>query len=178
MGDTRKHALEAKVGDAAIDKAIGSELCRTREWLGMSREDIARLTPGISKRALTSYEHGTRACSTKNLVYICRALGVSTSSLVSLAFQRHGIEFETNGIHVDVNLIVKARKGKNAALHRWAEMRLKSNPGSTVVRLERRSVDDIAALLGLEPAALLRQLLPFTAEWTPCPVCAGTLVIG
>jgi len=75
--------------DKAVDEAIGAELRRIRDGLGLSRPDVVeRMQADIHWQSLANYEYGIRPCTVHRLADICAALGVDPGVVVTVALSR------------------------------------------------------------------------------------------
>lgn len=156
------------VADRIISQAVGEELRRVRDQLGLSRGAVVeRMSSEISAQALANYEYGIRPCSVARLVNICRALDVSVLDILGLALQRADRAL-SDGVLVDLHALIQDRQPELRPLRRWGRRRLDDDPnGPGVVSVERTLIDEMAALLGFSRSELVGHLVRFTPEAAP-----------
>lgn len=166
--DEATRVIEGKV-DYSVNRAIGSEIRRVRDHLGLTRGSVvALMSSEISVQTLANYEYGVRPCTVPRLVEICRALKVSTPHLVALALQRADVE--PDNLNVDLNAVVEDQDEDEVhqLLRRWAENRLKhDSDGLGIARVSRAVAEEMATFLDVPRGKLLRYLRKFAPERTP-----------
>lgn len=155
------------VTDADINKAIGGELRRIRNELGLTRKEVVtNLSSELSDQSLANYEFGIRPCTLPRLVEICETLGVPTASVVHLALQRAGIEPNPCSISVDLSDILECEG--DSRLARWAtKKRQACAPGISIVELEPAAVEEMAVFLDVPAEKLVRDLRSYTPARVP-----------
>ncbi len=162
------------VTDTSINKAVGAEIRRAREGLGLTREQlVARMSSDISPVSIGNYEYGVRPCTMPRLAEICEALGVPMSVLVALALQRAGVEPEPGSMYVALTLILEdAQDFPNADLRNgvrmWARRRWSADRDIATVVVSKGGIDELAIFFGVTSAELRKYLRRFTPPRTPC----------
>jgi transcriptional regulator with XRE-family HTH domain len=148
--------------DSTITRAIGDELRRARESVGLTRADlIARMPTEIHSQTLASYERGVRQCTIGRLVEICQAIGVSAPDLLHTAMQRAGLDLPVIGLQIDLHAVISDRRKELLPLRRWSEDRLE-NSGSGIVHLEWPVVLELGRLFGIARTEFVNYLISFT----------------
>lgn len=142
--------------------ALGEELRRTRDDVGLTRAELVERTlTDLQVRTYATYEHGTRHCTVARFVEICAALGVAAPEVLELALQRAELHLRTIGMQVDLHALLRDRRSELRPLRRWAEARLKITK-SGVVRLPTAVLEEMAVCLGFSRTQLIRLLVSFT----------------
>ena len=114
-GEDWRRVVDERVSrrSRTISRALGEELRRAREELGLSRAQlVARMPSGIGDRTLLSYEHGTRHLNVLRLVEISRALVVPAPVLLARGLQRARIHVENMPLTVDLRFLLNDRSDK------------------------------------------------------------------
>jgi transcriptional regulator with XRE-family HTH domain len=152
--------------DDALSRALGEELRRARDMVGLSRAELVKRTPSeINARTYATYEHGTRLCTVARFVEICAALGVSAPDVLGLALQRAKIHVRTMGIQVDLRALVRDRSVELTPLQGWAANRLAAYPSeSGVARLTAEVLQELAVCFGVTKLDLIRVLSVFAPQ--------------
>ena len=97
----------------AIAVALGGELRRAREVMGLSRAQFVALLPsGIGERTLLAYEHGLRQVTVARLAELCDVLGVTPSTLLTEALQKARIHLANLVLRVDLQALIKDSRNK------------------------------------------------------------------
>ncbi len=97
----------------AIAVALGGELRRAREAMGLSRAQFVALLPsGIGERTLLAYEHGLRQVTVARLAELCDVLGVTPSTLLTEALQKARIHLANLVLRVDLQALIKDSRNK------------------------------------------------------------------
>lgn len=165
-GPTNTRSNQEKVTDKAISRAIGEELRRTREAMGLSRGKlVSRLPSGIGDRTLLSYEHGTRHLTVLRFLELCHHLEFPAPTLLTQALQRARIELANLVLHVDLRALISDRSDKFRPMLQWARNKLNKHPGG-VVELPPSSVEELADFVGYTYRELVVYLARFTPETT------------
>lgn len=152
---------------AAMSRALGEELRRTREAANWSRTAfVAQLPSGIGERTLLSYEHGTRQMTVVRLVELCRVLGVGAPELVGQALQRARIHLDNLALRVDLRALLQDTTLTFRPMAQWARVRLNAAPDG-VVEVTPAAVRDLAAFIDRTPADLAAYLTRFMPELEP-----------
>lgn len=155
-----------EVSAKVISRAIGEELRRTREMLGLSREQlVAQMPSGIGSRTVLSYEHGTRHLTVLRLVEICRALCVDTATLLTRGLQRARIHVETMVLHVDLRELHRDTTRSNTfrPMAQWARNALNEHPDG-VMPIDPAAVRNLALFIGCPYLDLANYLARFTPD--------------
>ena len=154
--------------DDVIMRAVGAEIRRVRDHLGWTRATVVdRMSSTINIQTLANYEYGIRPCTLPRLVEICHALEVSAGDIVGLALQRAEIEFYSS-IRIDLNAVVRDKQPELRPLRRWARNRLAEDPnGSTIARLDRAVLQEMAAFFGFTKAEFVKYLTRFIPDSAP-----------
>ena len=160
-----KDPIELGHADSVITRAVGAEIKRARQSVGLSRAELAeRLPSEIHTRTLAAYEQGVRQFTVSRLVELCQTLGVAAPTVLGLALQRADI-YLNRSVRVDLRAILQDSRESLAPLRRWAEKRLRSNPGgSTVIHLEPGTIQEMAILLDFSCADLMKYLSSFAPD--------------
>lgn len=152
------------IADQAISKALGEELRRVRDTVGLTRAEVVeRATADIHARTYATYEHGTRQCTVARLVDICAALGVGAPEVLELALQRARLHLQTIGLQVDLHAVLRDTSAELKGLRSWAHNRLAANLDSPgIARLTVPALQELAVCVGISRTELVRQLITFT----------------
>lgn len=152
--------------EAAIIKALGNEIRRLRESAKLSREQmIAQMGSDIHPQTLATYEQGTRQCTMQRLVEICRALHASAPDVLWMALRRAEIDLSMIDIQVDLNAVIRDKRGETAALRGWARKRLKALPaGDGVATIGQSAIPELAILLDYEETEFEIYLMDFLVK--------------
>ena len=149
--------------DEVISQAVGEELRRARETLGLSRGQlVAKLPSGIGDRTLLSYEHGKRHLTLLRWIELCRALEVASPVLLARALQRARIHVENMALRIDLRFLLNDRSDKFRPMVQWARNTLNEHPDG-VVEIEQSAVRHLALFAGcgyLELANYLARFIP------------------
>jgi transcriptional regulator with XRE-family HTH domain len=157
---------QVEANDKAVSRAIGEELRRAREALGLSRGQlVAELPSGIGDRTLLSYEHGTRHLTVLRFVELSKALGVAAPTLLNQALQRSRIHLQNLALQIDLRFLLNDRSDKFRPMHQWARNKLNENPDG-VVELPPTSVRELATFVGCAYLELANYLARFIPEKT------------
>lgn len=152
----------------ALSRAIGEELRRAREALGLSRAQLVACLPsGIGDRTLLSYEHGTRHLTVLRFVELSRALGIGAPTLLTQALQRARLELSNLTLRIDLRFLLNDKSDKFRPMHQWARNKLNKHPDG-IVELGRSSVEELADFVGYTTLELANYLARFIPE-TPWP---------
>jgi hypothetical protein len=147
---------EDEATSAAIGRALGDELRRTREAHGWSRAHfVKRLPSRIGDRTLLAYEHGLRQLTVLRLIELSEGLQVSASVILGQALQRARISVQ--------NLVLRVDNNTYRPIFPWARNRLNETPEG-IVELTPAAVRELAAFLGRTHAELATYLAQFTPE--------------
>lgn len=158
------YPFEPGRADSLITRAVGEELKRARQSVGLSRAGLAEILPSeIHIRTLAAYEQGVRHFSVSRLVELCHTLGVGAPNILSMALQRAEIHLN-RPIRVNLRAILDDTRESLEPLRKWARKRLRSPGGQTVVRLEPGAIREMAIFLDIDPAALVKYLVEFSPE--------------
>jgi transcriptional regulator with XRE-family HTH domain len=152
--------------EKAISRAIGEELRRARETLGLSRGQlVSELPSGIGDRTLLSYEHGTRHLTVLRFIELSEALGIAAPTLLNQALQRSRLQLQNLGLQIDLRFMLNDRSDKFRPMHQWARNKLNDNPDG-VVELPPSSVKELATFVGCAYPELANYLARFIPETT------------
>jgi transcriptional regulator with XRE-family HTH domain len=153
-----------EVTKEAISRAIGNELCRVREALGLSRlRFVEPLPSGIGERTLLSYEHGKRHMSLLRLLELCHALGVSAPTLLTHALQRARIELANLELQVDLRALINDGNHTFRPMVQWARNKLNKHTNG-VVGIAPSSIEELADFMGHTYHDLAKYLTRFTPD--------------
>lgn len=148
--------------DEAVTHALGEEIRRARDKQGWTRAELVkRMDVDISVQTLANYEYGIRHCTVVRLVQVCRALDVSSTSLLGLALQR--AEVESDIIQVDLHALAGTSDADLMLLRVWAQNTL-SQDADGVAKLAPPLVEQWAVMLGTTRAGLARRLSAFRPD--------------
>jgi transcriptional regulator with XRE-family HTH domain len=152
--------------DSTLSKALGEELKRARDMVGLSRAELVNRTRSeINARTYATYEHGTRLCTVARFVEICDALGVSAPETLELALQRAKVHLRTIGLQVDLRALSRDKSAELTPLRGWAKNRLEAYPeDSGVARLTVGVLQELAVCFGLSQPDLVKHLIMFTPQ--------------
>jgi transcriptional regulator with XRE-family HTH domain len=149
--------------DSTITRALGDELRRARESVGLTRADlIARMPTEIHSQTLASYERGVRQCTVGRLAEICQAMGVSAPDLLRWAMQRAELDLPVIGIQIDLHAVISDKRKELDPLRRWAGDRLSEDSGSGHFHLEWPVILEMGRLFGIARAQFVSYLISFT----------------
>jgi transcriptional regulator with XRE-family HTH domain len=152
-----------EVIDRVITGALGEELRRARERIGLSQTELAaRMPSALHPKTLASYEQGVRQCTVVRLCEIARALESSAVDLLARALHRAEIDLETLDLQVDLQALTDDTRPELRALRRWARARLATYPAATLARLDGRVVQEMALIFGTPLTELVSMLAMFT----------------
>jgi transcriptional regulator with XRE-family HTH domain len=155
----------------AVARAIGEELRRARDARGWTRAQVVALLPsGIGERTLLSYEHGTRQLSVLRLLELCDALGVTASSVLSLALQRARLLLENLALQIDLHAVLNDQRPQDPPLAQWASNKLGRHPDG-IVELVPAAVLELADFMGYDQSDLAARL----SRFAPGQPTAGSL---
>ena len=152
-----------EVIDRVTTRALGEELRRAREQVGLSQADLAaRLPSDPHAKTLASYEQGVRQCTVVRLCELARALDVSPIDLLARALLRTEIDLQTTGLHVDVQALTDDPRPELRPLRRWARARLTAYPAATLAHLDGPVLQEMSIFLGTTLTDLVGKLAMFT----------------
>lgn len=155
---------EDEATSAAIGRALGDELRRTREAHGWSRAHfVKRLPSRIGDRTLLAYEHGLRQLTVLRLIELSEGLQVSASVILGQALQRARISVQNLVLRVDLRQLLADTNNTYRPIFPWARNRLNETPEG-IVELTPAAVRELAAFLGRTHAELATYLARFTPE--------------
>lgn len=155
------------VAAQALARAIGEELRRAREALGVSRAKfVAGLPSGIGERTLLAYEHGLRQISIVRLVELCEHLGVSAPDLLRRAMQKVDTYLSNLTLRVDLRDLIDSVNNRFRPLVPWARNRLNDTPDGTA-HLSPSAIRELAAFIGQPENELARYLARFGPKSPP-----------
>ena len=139
------------IDNDAYQRILGEELRKLRTERGWTRKELGeRLQSGISLQTLATYELGTRQCSVVRLAELCLALGELPQNLL---------------VRVDLADVVSDDQPELLPLRRWARGRLAAG-GSSDVRFDRATLEQLASLCDLRTDELLTRLRKLSATTT------------
>jgi transcriptional regulator with XRE-family HTH domain len=146
----------------AYQRVLGEELRKLRTKLGWTRKELGeRLQSGISLQTLATYELGTRQCSVVRLAELCMAMGELPQNLLARVHDRL-FAHEADQMRVDLADVIADEQPELLPLRRWARGRLASG-GSTDVRFDRATLEQLAALCDLRVEELITRLRKLSA---------------
>lgn len=149
---------------AAVARALGEELRRTREARGWSRTLFVQGLPSkIGDRTLLSYEHGTRHMTVLRLVELSQALEVPASTVVDHALQRARLALENLVLRVDLRQLLQDRNMQYRPMHPWARNRLMDSPNG-IIGVSPDGLQELAAFLGRAPVEMSAYLAQFVPD--------------
>jgi hypothetical protein len=152
----------------AISRALGEELRRAREALGLSRQKfVLGLPSGIGERTLLAYEHGLRALTVARFLELCEHLHLDATTVFGLALQKAKLYLNNLTLQVDLTKVIHARSTKFRPLVPWARNRLRDTPDG-IAHLTPSAVHELAAFLGHTRDDLANYLATLHPE--PAPV--------
>lgn len=158
--------MTLKVTEKAISRALGEELRRARDALGLSRAQfVATLPSGIGERTLLAYEHGLRNITVARLEELCKHLEVDAPNLLTRALQRAKIHLENLELLVDLRQLVNDGSFTYRPLRQWAHNRLTETPDG-VVAVTPSAARELAAFIGCAHNELAHYLSQFLPEQT------------
>jgi transcriptional regulator with XRE-family HTH domain len=147
---------------AAIARALGDELRRTREAKGWSRAQfVVRLPSKIGDRTLLAYEHGLRQLTVLRLLELSQGLGVPASAVLDQALQRARIALENLMLRVDLHRLLRDTNNSYRPMFPWARNRL-NEARDGIVELPPAAVKELAAFVGRTHLELAKYLGQFT----------------
>jgi len=145
----------------AIARALGEELRRAREALGLSRQKfMLGLPSGIGERTLLAYEHGLRMPTVARFLELCEHLQADAITVFGLALQRAKLYLSNLTLQVDLSKVIHARSHKFRPLVPWARNRLRDTPDG-IAHLTPSAVRELAAFLGQSHDDLANYLASF-----------------
>lgn len=160
------------VGLEILSRAIGTELRRAREALGMSRAKFVLGLPcGIGERTLVAYEHGLRNISVVRLVELCEHLNQSAPDLLARALQNAKLHLANMTLRVDVRKVINGRSMKFRPMVAWARNRLNDAPDG-IIALTPSAIRELAAFVGQRHDDLARYLSNLGPDVSPLPETA------
>lgn len=152
-----------EVTDRTITRALGEELRRTRESIGLSQAQLAaRMPSDLHTKTLASYEQGARQCTVVRLCEMARALGVSATDILARALLRVEVDLLTVCLQVDLQALMQDARPELRPLRRWARARLATYPTARLTRLEGNVIKEMAVIFGITLTDLVSQLAMFT----------------
>jgi transcriptional regulator with XRE-family HTH domain len=151
-----------------IARALGEELRRAREALGLSRQKfVLGLPSGIGERTLLSYEHGLRMLTVARFLELCEHLQVDATTAFGLALQRAKLYLNNLTLQVDLTKVIHAPNPQFRPLVPWARNRLRDTPDG-IAHLTPSAIRELAAFLGQSQDDLAHYLATF--DPAPSPV--------
>lgn len=145
----------------AISKAVGQELRRTREALGLSRDMFVELLPSsFGARSLLAYEHGTRNMTVARFVELCHPLHASPPDLLGTSLQKARIYLENLTLQVDLRELMQYQSTGYEPLLTWAGNKLTQTP-SGIAAVTSSARQEMAALMSCDHNDLTRHLAKF-----------------
>ena len=154
---------QRETSEKAVSRAIGEELRRARETLGLSRSQlVSELPSGIGDRTLLSYEHGTRHLTVLRFIELSKALGIAAPTLLNQALQRSRLHLQNLALQIDLRFMLNDKSDKFRPMHQWARNKLNENPDG-IAELPPSSVRELATFAGytyLELANYLARFIP------------------
>jgi transcriptional regulator with XRE-family HTH domain len=149
----------------AYQRILGEELRKLRTQRGWTRKELGeRLQSGISLQTLATYELGTRQCSVVRLAELCLAMGELPQNLLARVHDRL-FEQAADQVRVDLADVVADDQPELLPLRRWARGRLAAG-GSSDVRFDRATLEQLASLCDLRTDELLTRLKRLSATTT------------
>ncbi|EHR62694.1 helix-turn-helix transcriptional regulator [Saccharomonospora cyanea] len=143
-------------------RILGEELRRLRTQRGWTRKELGeRLQSGISLQTLATYELGTRQCSVVRLAELCLAMGELPQNLLARVHSRL-FTHEADQVRVNLADVVADEQPELLPLRRWARGRLAAG-GSTDVRFDRATLEQLASLCDLRTEELVTRLKKLSA---------------
>jgi transcriptional regulator with XRE-family HTH domain len=166
--DEEGHLMDVvhdEVIDRAITRALGEELRRAREVVGLSQTElVARMPSDLHPKTLASYEQGVRQCTVVRLCEVARGLNASVLDILARALIRVELELATINLHVDLQALVNDSRPELKPLRRWARARLTNYPNSTLARLTGDVIQEMALIFGTTQTDLVSQLAMFSPK--------------
>lgn len=160
------------VAAEAFARAIGDELRRRREALGLSREAFVRkLSSRVSDRTLHAYEHGLRLLQVVRLVELCEGLKDSPPDVLACALQRAELHLSHLKLRIDLNKVLQDQNLAFRPMHQWARNRLNHTPNG-VIAIPPDAIQELAAFVGQTTEDLTRYLCKFTPDPPPRDIAA------
>jgi transcriptional regulator with XRE-family HTH domain len=165
-GDKQVNTEDPVVAEA-IARALGDELRRVRETLGLSRAAFVRRLPsGIGDRTLLAYEHGIRQLTIVRFLELCDGLEASPPDLLAHALQRAELHLSHLKLRVDLNKVLSERNMNFRPLAQWARNRLNHTPNG-IIAMSPDAILELAAVVGHPQDDLTRYLCKFTPDPDP-----------
>jgi hypothetical protein len=145
----------------AISKAVGQELRRLREALGLSRDKLVALLPfEFGSRSLLSYEQGVRKMSVVRLVELCHPLHASPPDVLGASLQKAGLYLQNLTLQVDLRELLHYRNLGYEQLLVWADNKL-AETSEGIVTVTSSARQEMAALMSCDQNDLTRHLAQF-----------------
>lgn len=153
-----------------LAKALGKELWRRREALGLTRvQVVARMPSGIGDRTLLSYEHGIRRILVQRLVELCRALDTHPARVLMAAMSANPFELETMTILVDLPGLARDKSSEFRLIRRWAARKL-NDGAAELLEVSPVVVGELACVVGCSHFDLALYLAGFTTSLSDMPL--------
>jgi transcriptional regulator with XRE-family HTH domain len=152
------------VATKAIARAIGEELRRAREALGLSRAKfVVGLPSGIGERTLVAYEHGLSNVSIVRLMELCEHLGASAPEMLRRALQKAEIYLVNLTLQVDLRAFVRGANTRFRPMVPWAHNRMKDTQDG-IIHLTSSAIRELAAWVGQPQEELAQYLARFSPD--------------
>ena len=146
----------------AVSRALGDELRRVRESLGLTRGAfVCRLPSRIGERTLLAYEHGVRLLTVVRFLELCEGLEASPTDLLAEALQRAKLHLSHLKLRIDLNKVVNDRNMNFRPLVQWARNRLNHTPNG-IIEVSPDAILELAAVVGHSQKDLTHYLCRFT----------------
>ena len=160
--------MNAANSDGVIARAIGEELRRARESVGLTRAQlVAKMESEIHPQTLATYERGVRQCTVGRLVEICQTMEISAPLLLTWAMQRAEIDLPTIGLQIDLRAVIKDKRAELIPLRKWARGRLTDDPESEIAQLDWPAVQEMASMYEIDRSEFVSYLISFTPRPFP-----------
>jgi AraC-like DNA-binding protein len=145
-----------------VSRAVRDELRRLRKANHLTVSDIASRM-GLGARHVGRLERGETVASLPRFLDWCRAVGVDSPTVLTLALQRRGMHQADLPLLVDLRRLIAADGKKFRPMIKWARNRLIQNPRG-LVEVHPSTVEDLAGLLNCDHRALREHLAGFIPE--------------
>lgn len=141
---------------------LGAELRRMRRARGWSRRElVSHLSMSISKQALATWEHGTRAISLARFTELCLVLGERPHAVLERVeddvMGAPARSNEDTAVRVDLTAVVEGTHPDLWPFRQWAAA-MRDQGWSTAITLPAAAVERMAQLCGLTPDRLRAEL--------------------
>ncbi len=142
---------------AAYSGALGAELRRRREELGLTREQfVERLPREVSNQTLATWELASRQVTMNRLVDLSVAFETQPHQLLAVVDER--VLEPLSRLIVDLAALAHTLRPELAVARQWARARLLVPDAATVIDMPPDAMVGLAELSGVQPADLAAAL--------------------